>query len=359
MSRNGESGGERAADRPDHAYAGDQTLAATDTRNATAPLGSADPAGARGAPSSPDAPNAPGCSDRPPGPADHTSAPAGASAAPDPAEWTAPVRPAGPARAAEVVDGAGALGAPDDTDLPNVPGRRMARGAPAHQDRALHRRLVAGEAAALGEAYDAFASLVHGLAHRVLADDTAADRITEEVFAHLWAHPEEYDPEHGTLRLWLAGLTHRLAVHRLCGARVDAPADGPEEGDGDPADLARTVRRASAAACADHRMTSMPPPLRSALELAYFKRRDCRRLAADLGISMAETHRRLRLGLWWIATAYDTDPDHLAPGRRTAAPAPCVPSPRTPTSPVPGQGGVSRCPVPSALPAPCALGGPS
>ncbi len=55
----------------------------------------------------------------------------------------------------------------------------------------------AWEAAALGELYDRFASLVHGLAHRVLGDERAADRITRDVFAHVWEHPDAYDPRQG------------------------------------------------------------------------------------------------------------------------------------------------------------------
>ena len=46
--------------------------------------------------------------------------------------------------------------------------------APPRWDRDMQRRLARGEAAALGECFDRFASLVHGLAHRVLGDEDAA-----------------------------------------------------------------------------------------------------------------------------------------------------------------------------------------
>ena len=62
----------------------------------------------------------------------------------------------------------------------------MAQNGAADGDQAVRQRLVDGEVAALGETYDRFASLVHGLALRVLVDDTAADRITREVFTSLW-----------------------------------------------------------------------------------------------------------------------------------------------------------------------------
>ena len=174
--------------------------------------------------------------------------------------------------------------------------------APPRWDRKMQQRLARGEAAALGELYDRFASLVHGLAHRVLEDERAADGVTREVFAHVWEHPEAYDPKQGPLRTWVAALTHRLAVQRLRATETAALA---HDGSGSTEELERKVRRASVAARADYIVTSMPAPLRAALELAYFQRRDYRQTAADLGVTEDEARRRLRLGLQLLSTAHD------------------------------------------------------
>ena len=182
--------------------------------------------------------------------------------------------------------------------------------APPRWDRKMQQRLVRGEAAALGELYDRFASLVHGLAHRVLGDEQAADGITREVFAHVWENPEAYDPKHGPLRSWVATLTHRLAVQRLRATETAALARG---GPGTTEDLERKVRSASVAARADYIVTSMPTPLRAALELAYFQRRDYRQAAADLGVTEDEARRRLRLGLQLLSTAHDAGPSGAPP----------------------------------------------
>ncbi|MFF2654009.1 sigma-70 family RNA polymerase sigma factor [Streptomyces sp. NPDC058045] len=187
----------------------------------------------------------------------------------------------------------------------------MARSTPPRWDRAMQQRLARGEATALGELYDRFASLVHGLAHRVLDDEEAADRITREVFIRVWEDPEAYDPRQGPLRSWLATLTHRLAVQRLRTTEAAALARG---GPGTTEDLERKVRGASAAARADYIVTSMPAPLRAALELAYFQRRDYRQTARDLGVTEDEARRRLRLGLQLLATAHDSG-QAAAPGR--------------------------------------------
>ncbi|ALV35094.1 MULTISPECIES: sigma-70 family RNA polymerase sigma factor [Streptomyces] len=182
--------------------------------------------------------------------------------------------------------------------------------APPRWDRKMQQRLARGEAAALGELYDRFASLVHGLAHRVLGDERAADHITRDVFAHVWEHPETYDPKQGPLRSWVATLTHRLAVQRLRATETAALA----QGGGSTEELERKVRRASVAARADYIVTSMPSPLRAALELAYFQRRDYRQTAADLGVTEDEARRRLRLGLQLLSTAHDAGAPGSPPG---------------------------------------------
>jgi RNA polymerase sigma-70 factor (ECF subfamily) len=182
--------------------------------------------------------------------------------------------------------------------------------APPRWDRRMQQRLARGEAAALGECYDRFASLVHGLAHRVLGDEAAADGITRDVFVHVWQNAETYDPRRQPLRTWVATLTHHLAVQRLRATETAALA---RDGRGTPEDLERRVRHAAVAARADYIVTSMPAPLRAALERAYFQRRDYRQAAADLGITEDEARRRLRLGLQLLATAHDTNPSGTPP----------------------------------------------
>jgi RNA polymerase sigma-70 factor (ECF subfamily) len=179
--------------------------------------------------------------------------------------------------------------------------------APPRWDHTMQQRLARGEAAALGELYDRFASLVHGLAYRALGDEGAADDVTREVFAHVWEHSGAYDPEKGPLRTWVAALTHRFAVQRVRATEAAALAPG---GHGFAEELERRVRHASVAARADYIVQAMPAPLRAALEPAYFQRRDYRQTAADLGVTEDEARRRLRLGLQLLSTAHDT----AAPG---------------------------------------------
>ncbi|THA73221.1 sigma-70 family RNA polymerase sigma factor [Streptomyces sp. A0642] len=173
----------------------------------------------------------------------------------------------------------------------------MAKNAPPRWDRRMQQRLARGEAAALGELYDRFASLVHSQANRMLDDESAADLVTRAVFGYVWENPDAYDPKQGSMRSWVARLTHRESVQRL--RREYGADEGHEE-----AGLEERVRRATAAARADYIVASMPAPLRAALELAYIQRRDYRQTATDLGVTEDEARRRLRLGLQLLSTAH-------------------------------------------------------
>jgi RNA polymerase sigma-70 factor (ECF subfamily) len=165
-----------------------------------------------------------------------------------------------------------------------------------HWDREMRDRLLSGEAAALAELYDRFASLAYGIAQRVLGDEDAAGPVTGEVFARIWESPEAFDPEQGPMRSWIAAEAHRRAVDRLR-EQIEA-SDRPAGAAG-----ADGVRAAATAARADYIVTAMPAPLREALRLTRFEHQDYRRMARELGIPEAEACRRLRLGLQLLSSA--------------------------------------------------------
>ncbi|MET9613159.1 sigma-70 family RNA polymerase sigma factor [Kitasatospora indigofera] len=235
-------------------------------------------------------------------------------------------------------------------------------GEPLSWDERLQRRLARGEETALGELYDQLAPLVHGLAGRILTDQAAAEQLTREVFAHLWTHPEAFDPGEGSLRSWLGALTHRRAVDRL---RLDRTADvgvspgphpgaaaGPSEGThaathGLPADgqlpdpppaprpgpdrkapphqdrsaragaVDEEIRAVATAARVQYVVDSLPHPLRETITETYYDGRTYQETAHRLGISEQAAKQRMRLGLQLLATelteARDDDADGAAP----------------------------------------------
>ncbi|WP_377270728.1 sigma-70 family RNA polymerase sigma factor [Peterkaempfera sp. SMS 1(5)a] len=181
----------------------------------------------------------------------------------------------------------------------------MAAPAPIRWDQQIQQRLARGEEAALGELYDQFSPMVHGLANRVLDSQSAAEQITREVFGHVWEHPGEFDPAQGSMRSWISTLTHRRAVERLRRAS-GLPADGagaPPESAG----LEEEVLAAATAARVQYIVTSLPHALRETLTLTYFRGRTYQQAARELGIPEATAKHRMRLGLQLLATALATE----------------------------------------------------
>jgi RNA polymerase sigma factor (sigma-70 family) len=170
----------------------------------------------------------------------------------------------------------------------------------AEDEQVLARRLVAGDDGALAEVYDRYASLVFGLARRVTGSVAAAEDVMQEVFVHLWQHPDRFDANRGGLRAYLGVMAHRRAIdavrcqqrrvrreERDASSTVDAPTWGVPESAAD-GDLARRINRA---------VDGLPEEQRAAVRLAYFGGRTYREVATELSIPEGTAKSRLRLAL--------------------------------------------------------------
>ncbi|MFD0691034.1 RNA polymerase sigma factor [Actinomadura fibrosa] len=165
------------------------------------------------------------------------------------------------------------------------------------RDADLRARLAAGDDDALGEIYDMYAPLVHGLARRVTGDAEAARDVTQEVFVGLWERPLAFDPERGSLRGWLATLAHRRAVdwvRREARRRRPPPEDADRTG---PGGADEAVLAGELASGVKRSLNALSPPLRDALELAYYRGLTYREVAVALGIPEGTAKSRIRSAL--------------------------------------------------------------
>jgi RNA polymerase sigma-70 factor (ECF subfamily) len=169
-------------------------------------------------------------------------------------------------------------------------------------ERVLVERLSGGDETALAELYDRYAPFVYGLALRTLLDRPAAEDVTQEVFVFLWEHPERIDPGRGTLRGFLATLTHRRAVDAV--RREEARRRRETRvarGEGDMPDVDAAVIRSETTGRVRTALEVLPEAQRRALELAYLDGYTYRQVAQVLGIPEGTAKSRLRLALSRIA----------------------------------------------------------
>jgi RNA polymerase sigma-70 factor (ECF subfamily) len=156
-----------------------------------------------------------------------------------------------------------------------------------------------GDQAALEELYRAHGSAVHGLARRLLRNDTLAEEVTQDVFLRLWRRPERFDPERGALRSYLLRDAHGRAVDLLRSEtsrrlreekdaqRSSEAVAGPEQ---EVWDTVRSERVRLA-------LQALPDREREAVVLAYYRGLTYSQVAEALGEPEGTVKSRIRSAL--------------------------------------------------------------
>ena len=176
----------------------------------------------------------------------------------------------------------------------------------AHHDEVLVARIVAGDDSALGEVYDRTATMVHGVARRIVRDPVAAEDVCQEVFVHLWCNAAKIDLARCSLRGWLSVLAHRRAVdwvrrHESARRREEKTRDDPSL-DATVVDLAEHAAGQDRAQRARRAVASLPADQRTVIELAFWGGRSYTQVAEELGIPEGTAKSRVRLALAKLAT---------------------------------------------------------
>lgn len=170
----------------------------------------------------------------------------------------------------------------------------------AMEDAALVARLQEGSEAALAEVYERHSGPVHGLARRILRDETLAEEITQEVFLRLWNDPEKFDATRGSLRSFLLAHTHGRSVDLI---RSESARRTREENEARMApevaasNVEDEVLQITLAGEVKEALASLTDGERKAIELAYFGGHTYREVAEVLGEAEGTVKSRIRSGL--------------------------------------------------------------
>lgn len=165
-----------------------------------------------------------------------------------------------------------------------------------HTEAGLLDRLLERDETALREAIREHGPAVYGMARRVAKDPSAADEIAQDTFVALWRRPGAFDPDRGTLRVFLLGVARNKAIdlvrreERLRKTKDALIAEvqsirGPQI---EYVDKSEEVRAA---------LANLSHVQKEALVLAYFGGRTYREVAQELGIPEGTAKTRLRDGL--------------------------------------------------------------
>ena len=172
-------------------------------------------------------------------------------------------------------------------------------------DETLAVQVARGDQAALEALYDRYASIVMGIALKIIGDQAVAEDILQETFWRVWQSAETYQSQLGTFTGWLFRIARNLAIDAYRRRNVrpqailsvgdsDSVLDQTADPDVNVAEQAQSIlmnrqlRRAVA---------SLPGVQRQVIEMAYFFGMTRQEIAEATGEARGTIHTRARLAL--------------------------------------------------------------
>jgi RNA polymerase sigma-70 factor (ECF subfamily) len=160
-----------------------------------------------------------------------------------------------------------------------------------------------GDEQAMAQLYERYSPIVYSVAVRVLGDTGGAEDILQEVFMQLWRSPDAFDATRGSLPGWLAVITRNRAIDSLRKRRPETDiSDVVVSVEPDLAGVAESSRALEKIRGA---LAGMPPPQRSALEMAFFEGLTHTEIAEKTGEPLGTIKTRIRVGLLTLRKAFN------------------------------------------------------
>lgn len=180
------------------------------------------------------------------------------------------------------------------SDKQSITSERAAKTKDAEIDRELIASIKSGDKNALAALYDRYASLILGLAFRILQNRGDAEDLLHDVFLEVWRRAKSYDPNRGAVRTWLLLRVRSRAIDRLrviAKAREHAMAESFNE----PESISERDQpnHTSDRFHARQALKSLSEVQRIVVELSYFEGLTCTEIAVRCGIPVGTVKSRL------------------------------------------------------------------
>jgi RNA polymerase sigma-70 factor, ECF subfamily len=160
--------------------------------------------------------------------------------------------------------------------------------------------LQQGNTNALGIVYDRYGAVVYRLALRMLANPAEAEDLTQEVFLAFWRGVDKYNPDRGTLLVFLLTITRSRALNRFkqqnsqrnlyakFSAYLPKTDRHPEM---ESVALNELSERMGAA------LQQLPTAQKQVLEMGYYQGKSQSEIAQELALPLGTVKTRSRQGL--------------------------------------------------------------
>ncbi len=164
-------------------------------------------------------------------------------------------------------------------------------------------RIRAGDRSAVDELYDRYSRPAFALARRILADDSLAEDVLQDVFLSVWRDPGAYDRDRGSFSSWLLATVHHKAVDAVRREESHRRRESRAEDDlalATPASTRDVEEEAWTRVVSERVRTalgSLPAAQREALTLAYYGGYTQREVAALTSTPLGTVKTRMLAGM--------------------------------------------------------------
>ena len=175
------------------------------------------------------------------------------------------------------------------------------------RDEQLIAAVAQGDRRAFEMLYDRYASVVFGLALKMLADRELAEEAVQEIFWRVWQRARSFD-RNRSFAPWLFGIAHNYCIDEIRRRRArPQPIYEDDEhpilsGIADEQDVSDAALQSEQRRIVLDALRTLPEEQRQALELAYFGGLTQQEIATRLGNPLGTIKTRMRLGLQKLRT---------------------------------------------------------
>ena len=154
--------------------------------------------------------------------------------------------------------------------------------------------LCQGRPEALGWIYDKYASVLTGLANRILGNKEKAEAVLQASFVAIWQRKNTFDPDQLRLLTWLILITRDIAKAAL-GSEEYSYLNSKEHS----SEFSQVSNNTGSTTYVDNKIKEsfcyLGTDERAALDLVYLKGYICADAAAELGIPLETLKDRLKM----------------------------------------------------------------
>lgn len=125
-----------------------------------------------------------------------------------------------------------------------------------------------------------YANELYGFVYQALGDRGATEEVVQDVFTSVWRHAATYDPQRGSFRTWMYGITRNAVIDRRRRASVRPVLPlGAEDSADAPGGLDKSIEQAGLRWQLAAALERLTPAHREVVRLAHYEGMTMREIA--------------------------------------------------------------------------------